>query len=349
MGKLTRRADGRAVKKIIIEGESKPKYFYSSKKSDREAERDILQQMVNYQQQQKSNKTFVSIAERWNEEYRESISEINYNKNTKAIYERIKDYFSYVKDIEDLSAREINIFINTLIKKGFYKKTIANHKCVLNMICSYAVLNGYTKYNPVADVKLPSNLPKSNRKIPTTEELKEIDKHYADFDFLPFFMLYTGCRKSEALAIRYEDIDYKNKTIKIRNHIIHNGNKPVFESVLKTDNAERSVILLDRVYDVLPKKFNGFLFSMNGDGAEPLTKKAYEKRWETYCEKYNVKITAHQLRHAYATMLFEAGIDIKDAQELMGHSDINLTRQIYTHIRNERKEETKNKLNNFQF
>ena len=48
-------------------------------------------------------------------------------------------------------------------------------------------------------------------------------------------------------------------------------------------------------------------------------------------------------------MLFEAGVDVKDAQELMGHSDINLTRQIYTHIRNERKQETADKLNNFNF
>ena len=48
-------------------------------------------------------------------------------------------------------------------------------------------------------------------------------------------------------------------------------------------------------------------------------------------------------------MLFEANIDVKDAQELMGHSDINLTRQIYTHIRNERKAETAKKLNDFHF
>lgn len=48
-------------------------------------------------------------------------------------------------------------------------------------------------------------------------------------------------------------------------------------------------------------------------------------------------------------MLFEAGVDVKDAQELMGHSDINLTRQIYTHIRSERKKETADKLNNFNF
>jgi site-specific recombinase XerD len=88
---------------------------------------------------------------------------------------------------------------------------------------------------------------------------------------------------------------------------------------------------------------------MNDDGKEPLTKRAYDKRWSKYCTDYGIHFTAHQLRHAYATMLHEAGIDLKDAQTLMGHSDINLTKQIYTHIRNERMEETAKKINDFSF
>ena len=347
MTKLTRRADGRAVKKILID--NKPKYFYSNKKSDKEAQKDILQQMIKYQQKEQSNKTFESVAESWNEEYRKTVSDINYNKNTRTAYKRIKEYFSYIKNIEELTARDINVFISVLVKKGYYKKTITNHKSILNMICRHAVINGFTKYNPVADIKLPSNLPKTARKMPDTDQIKEIPKHNSGFDLLPIFLLYTGCRKSEALAIRRESINFEKRTIKISHHIIHDGNNPIYENILKTENSEREVILIDKLAEIIPKKFTGFLFSMNGDGKEPLTKKAYEKRWESYCKKYNLTVTAHQLRHAYATMLFEAGIDIKDAQELMGHSDINLTRQIYTHIRNERKEETKRKLNSFSF
>ena len=74
---------------------------------------------------------------------------------------------------------------------------------------------------------------------------------------------------------------------------------------------------------------------MDGDGKNPLTKCAYAKRWKKYCETYNMNITAHQLRHGYATMLFEAGIDVKDAQELMGHSDISST-QMYTQMVNQK-------------
>ena len=345
--KLTKRADGRWHKKLKMP-DGKTKYFYSSEPTERKAEKDITNQLLQYKDTLENGHAFARIADMWDTEYRKKISDLNYRKSVKSAYQKIVDYFDDTP-ILSVTAQEINIFINSLIAKGYYKKTIATHKNILNMIFSYAVLNGYIKYNPVNDVRLPQNLPKKQRQMPTTNEIKEVSKHYENFDLLPYFLLNTGCRKSEALAITDKDIDFENKIIKIRNHVIHDGNTPIYEPVLKTESAERDIILLDRLAKVLPHNFKGFLFSMNNDGKKPLTKSAFAKRWKKYCETYNLNITAHQLRHGYATMLFEAGIDVKDAQELMGHSDINLTRQIYTHIRSERKKETADKLNNFQF
>lgn len=345
---LTKRKDGRYCKAISIKG--KRVYFYSSEPTERKAEKDIQQQLLNYKEEEQKGKLFVKIADKWDTEYRNRIPDINYRANTKAAYTRIVDHFDAGVYISDITAVEINTFINKLILQGFSKKTIANHKCILNMIFTYAILNGYISYNPVKDIRLPTNLPKKQRTLPSTDDIKEIGKHHEGFDLLPYFILNTGCRRSEALAIKPdEDIDFENKLIHIKNHIRHDGNQPVYESVLKTESAERSIVLLDRLADAIPKNHKGFLFSMNDDGEKPLTKRAYDKRWEAYCKRYNVNVTAHQLRHAYATMLFEAGIDLKDAQELMGHSDINLTRQIYTHIRDERKTETAKRLNEFNF
>ena len=215
------------------------------------------------------------------------------------------------------------------------------------MIFQYAILHGFLTHNPMSDIRLPNNLPRSERQMPLTEEIKIVDSHYTGFDLLPYFLLYTGLRKSEALALSYKDIDFKNKTITVNKHLIHDGNKPIIEDRTKTVTSRRTVILLDRLAEKLPKNRIGLVFC-NGDGS-PLTKRQYDWRWKEYQKMYNLNITAHQLRHAYATMLFEAGIDLKDAQDLMGHTDINLTRQIYTHIRNERKTETGNKLNAFNF
>ena len=70
-----------------------------------------------------------------------------------------------------------------------------------------------------------------------------------------------------------------------------------------------------------------------------------QKLWRDYANKTGVTATAHQLRHSYATMLFECGIDVKDAQDLLGHSTAAMTQDIYTHLREKRKEDTANLLN----
>ena len=343
---MTRRKDGRWQIRISLPDGS-IKYFYSTAKTEKEATKDFNKQLLNFEKKQTAGKTFYAVAEKWVEQYREKIPDISFNKNTRAAYNRIVDYFSRFTDINEITAIDINVFLNDLILKKYYKKTISNHKSILNMIFSYAVLHGYTKYNPVKDIRLPSNLPKNQRQLPTTEQIKEVEKHYTGFDLLPYFLLNTGLRISEALAICEKDIDFKKKLIYINKRVVHNGNKPILEEKTKTENSKRTVILLDRLAEKLPKNKKGLLFG-NEDGT-PLTKRQLACRWKKYQDTYNIKLTAHQLRHAYATMLFEAGVDVKDAQELMGHSDINLTRQIYTHIRNERKEETANKLNNFSF
>ena len=154
-------------------------------------------------------------------------------------------------------------------------------------------------------------------------------------------------RKSEALPLdRYQDIDDEKREVEINKHLIYNGNYPVIEPNTKTENARRRVGLVDRVYEKLPKK-KGLLFC-NEDGT-PYKEHEFRRLWKDYQKRYGLTVTPHQLRHAFATMLFETGVDEKDAQEMMGHSDIKLTRQIYTHIRTERKAETMKKLNDFSF
>ena len=89
----------------------------------------------------------------------------------------------------------------------------------------------------------------------------------------------------------------------------------------------------------------GYIFTNNKN--ELLTKIQYRKRWARYCKDIGFELTAHQLRHGFATILYEAGISDKDAQELLGHSTITLTRNVYTHIRQTRRDETAARLNNY--
>ncbi len=67
--------------------------------------------------------------------------------------------------------------------------------------------------------------------------------------------------------------------------------------------------------------------------------------WESYCKESGVTATAHQWRHLYATVLFDAGIEAKDAQVLLGHAQFSTTMDIYTHVKDQRIAKVAKKLN----
>lgn len=343
---MKQRADGRWPKTIVINGE--PVHFYSRAKTEKAAERDIARQMIEYKEKLERGELFKIVADAWEREYLERVPYHNYKKCGMKAFERTVDAFGD-RHIKEITAKEIDTLLQKLIAQQYGKAAVSTQISIINMIFKYAMLNGYCDTNPVDVIRLPNNLPKRKRKLPTTEEMREVNKHTDGFDLFPFFLLNTGMRPSEALAVQDTNFDFKNNYIRPSHHVIHDGNTPIYEPVLKTDAAEREIILLDRLKAALPKKIQRFPFSMNGDGKEPLTRKAYVKRWEKYCKTYGLSITPYQLRHGFATMLFEAGVDLMEAQELMGHADIRMTQNIYTHIRKERKEETAKKLNDFLF
>lgn len=342
---MKRRADGRFQKRITLPN-GKSKVLYSSASSEREAVKDFNRQMLTIEAERRNKYLFLNIADEWNTEYRKRISDINYRKNTRAAYERIVKHFDGYY-IEEMTAPVINQFIGKLALMQFGKKTVANHHSILSMIFKFAILSGYITFNIMPDIPLPSNLPQKRRELPSDKELEIVNTHYNGFDFLPYFLLNTGLRMSEALALEVDkDIDFDKKIITVNKHLIHDGNKPVIEYKTKTEAAERTVILLDRVAEKISKE-KGLLFC--DENGSPYTMKKLRTAWKKYQERYDLTLTAHQLRHGFATMLFEAGIDEKDAQNLMGHSDINTTRTIYTHIRDKRRAETAEKLNDFNF
>ena len=270
---MKKRKDGRYQKRITLP-DGKIKVLYSSAKTEREANKDFNRQMLSIETEQKKVFLFLHIAEEWNGEYRKRISDINYRKTTRAAYNRILEHFSSYY-IEEMTAPVINRFINKLALMNYGKKTVANHHSILNMIFKFAILNGYVTYNIMQDIPLPSNLPQKRRTLPTDCELKAVNSHFDGFDFLPYFLLNTGLRMSEALALEVEkDIDFENKLITIHKHLLHDNNKPVIEEKTKTRASERTVILLDRVAEKITKR-RGFLFC-NEDGT-PFTKKQLQK------------------------------------------------------------------------
>lgn len=243
--------------------------------------------------------------------------------------------------ISALTAPMLQAWLNELAGQGYSRRSVQMARDVANMVCQFAILRGQITVNPVASVSLPRNLPVTHRELPTDAAIEAVKSSTHPFALFAQLCLYSGLRRGEALALTHEDV--ADGVIHVTKAVEFVGNDPRVKTP-KTAAGRRDALLLDVLADLIPPG-KGLLFP--GKDGKLLTKTAYRKRWESFCKSIGHDLTAHQLRHGYATILFEAGIADKDAQELLGHSSIVLTRNVYTHIRQSRREETAARLNAF--
>lgn len=329
-----KRADGLRQKQVTINGKRHVFYGHS--------ERELTQKIREYKEDVRQGRTFQVVADEWEEEHFPTLA-YNTLKGYKPALRRATEHFGDTR-VKSITPRDISVFLDAFAKKGYAKKTVTTQLLVTNMIMDKAVVDGDIEYNPCTSVKVPKGLKKNRREIPTEQEI-EVVKNSLDkpFGLFAYFLLYTGCRRGEALALTYGDIDRQNKVIRINKSVYHDNNRPKIKTP-KTVAGVREIILLDTLNRILPKGKKSELLFPNDDG-EILTETQFHKKWLVYCESAGISVTPHQLRHAYATILYEAGIDDKDAQDLLGHANISTTRDIYTHITKTRRQQTANLLN----
>ena len=285
--------------------------------------------------------TFGEIAEAWREWQWERIAYKTaeaYTAPLRRITVRWGD-----RDPSEITAQEISAYLSALAAQKYSRSSVQMHRDILNMIYRYGIVNHGLRFNPVDAVSLPRNLPASKRELPTEDAVEAVKSSSAPFSLFAKLCLYSGLRRGEALALRYEDVDREHHVIHITKSVEFVGNDPRIKPP-KTKAGYRDAVLLDALAAEIPQG-KGYIFCREDGGL--LTKMQFRDRWEDYCKAIGHDLTAHQLRHGFATILYEAGIEDKDAQELMGHSSIAVTRDVYTHIRQSRRDKTAEKLNAF--
>lgn len=311
---------------------------------DRDPER--LWQKLN-STQEKKEPNFREIASAWETQHREEITArtwTNYEPHYKDIVEKHAS-----KQITDVTAQDIINHLTSAKAKGYSATVVNTIRSIYRMIFDYAIANDYAQYNPVASVRLPKGLKRGKRVAPTDDQMKLICASTgAPFGLFPFFLLCTGLRKSEALALTWSDIDFDSREISVTKSLDYtSGANPKIKPP-KTDAGFRSVPILDILYPLLveekKKSASDYLFpsadsNRSGKGGGMMTLRGYEGAWLRYCESVGLmdegkpSITAHNLRHGTATLMFELGVDELTAQRILGHSRIEITREIYTDLR----------------
>ena len=333
--KMYQRPDGLFEKVMTIDG----KRVAFRAKTEKEVERKILA----YQEKKESGPLFSEVADQWKEEHFPALS-YNTLRCYTAPYQRILGWFGG-ELIKDIHAPDITPFILHLSAKRFSQKTVNTHLSVLSMIFDYAIRQGIIFVNPTIAIQVPKGLPKRKRSAPEPSDIRIVQQSKGKtFGLFALLLLYTGLRRGEALALTYGDIDLSAKLIHVRRTLYWQHNRPMLKSP-KTDAGIRDVVLLDVLASELPKgESEKYLFSDDG-GNTPLSDKRARRLWELYQRETGLKITPHELRHAYATLLFESGVGVKEAQDLLGHANAAVTNDIYTHIRKSYREDLIQKLN----
>jgi integrase len=343
--KLYRRPDGLYEKVMTIDGK---RVAFRAKK-----EADVYKKIREYDAKQAGIKErgekFPEIAERWRDEHIDNLSPASWDQCYSFPFEEIKEYFKddYIKDI---THKDIKKYMAQL-PKSYARKTCSNRLTILNMIFKYAVVEDILSENPCSYITVPKGHGSTKRRAPTSDEIeqikKSIDVTYKDFPVgkLAVFLLYTGCRKGEALALTYSDVDTDAKVLHITKSVYYKSNEPHLKQP-KTAAGIRKIIIPDYLIGLLPNGKRSDLLFCRCKG-ELMKKDFFDKAWKHWREETGIDLTAHQLRHGYATLLHEADVDVKDAQELLGHADVSVTQNIYTEVSNRRRNKVAKQINSY--
>lgn len=178
------------------------------------------------------------------------------------------------------------------------------------------------------------------------------DTHYSKYYDGMYVLFKTGMRISEFTGLTLSDLDMKNRTINI-DHQLQKTGTLVYIDTTKTYAGKRVIPMTDGVYEAFknilaarPKfkvepmidGYSGFLW-FDKDG-KPMVAMHWEKYFQHAVNKYNSiyriqlpKITPHVCRHTYCSNMAKSGMNPKVLQYLMGHSDISVTLNTYTHLK----------------
>ena len=282
------------------------------------------------------NMTVKQWAEMCVQNYKVNLAPItlkNYKlKMNKWIIEEIGHY--RIKDIKPMHCQAVLNKMN-----GKSEDLIRKVNQMLKFIFSKAVKNKMILDNPADDLTLPKG-PKSTRRAITEKErcaiLSVADTNPKYIYFL--LMLFCGCRPSEAAEVKRGDI--KNM----------DGENLLHIRGTKSSNADRFVPVPKYLFNRIPDK-NPFDYLVTNENGNKLTTGNRQVLWKHFRRDLNIylgckvyrnqlippypvspDLTPYCLRHTYCTDLQKQSIDIRTAQYLMGHADIKLTANIYTHI-----------------
>lgn len=338
---------------------------FKTQKEAKQAERNLLLDVeengLPSERSQLLNPTFEELASLWLENYKTTVKPSTFENVKSKVEKMTEEHFKEMKlkQVTTTYCQKAAIELSkTYVLYGHYLS-------VINRIFKYAVLMDILTSNPFDKIIRPKSRQVQRKgNFLTKEELKEFLKLAQTATLSYFFplvhlMSYTGLRQGEALALKWSDIDFENKKITVDKTAVRIKEKQTLQTP-KTKNSKR-VISIDpttlsilkswkkdqiKIYFKNGKHFEGddnFIFTNErADWVQIHNFIPYFKRFVT---DHKLKpITPHGLRHTHASLLFSAGVEPKNISDRLGHSTVQITLDLYTHITEEQRTDTVEKL-----
>lgn len=378
MARAKKREDKRYEKKITVgrnfDGSLNRISVYAATQKD--LERKVAEIKVQIEQGiylSSDTALFGTIAENWIEHFKPTISE-KMRLRYKGIIRGKLQPLAEMR-VRDLRPMHLQVIINEMAKDGYAQKSMQMVKQTASQILDLAMQNDLVYRNVFEKIKVPHV--DAEERQPITEEQRELilntwEGHRMGVPAL--IMLYCGLRRGELLALLWTDIDFKAKTLSVSKAADMPTNATTVKKP-KTKAGTRIVPIPDAIMPALLRArreaISMYVCPAIRTG-DIMSAQAYTEAWSSYMHYLNLcaggrdkvrtknengkvcfipavqameTFSAHQLRHSYATMLYDADVDVKTAQKLLGHADFSVTMKIYTHLSTEKESAGIEKLN----
>ena len=290
--------------------------------------------------------------------------------NAKSILKKIKESTLGGMHVEDVTQIDVQRFANATIHSQSYTKKIRD---ILNRIMNAAIDNKMIQMNPCDRVSWTDKGAIERRALEQWEyDLITNNWHRHPAGIGAMLMLYTGERPDEARAQNWDNITDKYVLVRDSSYFNTSGHLVLKPGVTKTKAGLRDIPIMPQLADMLAQleRRPGELLWRNTNGGE-VSQTAYRTNWvaflnflrgvhlgipankignysglriDTMDEETRAKwestlnITPYSLRHTFCTILYDAGVDVKTMQYLMGHSSIDITLKVYAELTDAKKQ-----------
>lgn len=278
----------------------------------------------------------------------------------KCIYEYyVKPVFGEQK-LTKISGEEIQLFYNQIARQGYSNATLSLIHVLVGSMFKQAYKNGRVKKNPLEQVVLPKIEKEKHCRVLTIKEQKILLNYCkgSEIEGIILVAIMTGMRIGEIIGLEWNDINFFKQEIEVNGTLKQTRDGKFFKDIPKTKASFRTIPMILPTQKILQqikevqyysktvqkKTWNPILgleqLVFTRQNGTPFTGQHIRQQLNRIVKKINEEypelgfryITPHILRHTFATRALENGIPPKVVQELLGHSSIKITLDLYTHI-----------------